>query len=86
MVQHQGCLSNQTEDGDFDTPDVNCEYHTADRNRSRRFLEHLVENFLVQVLKEMTRTGVLFDLLLVNRVKEHNELSQVLSKKEASIR
>lgn len=46
---------------------VNWEYHTADANRYRRFLKHIGDNFLVQVLRELTRKGVLLDSLLVNR-------------------
>lgn len=41
--------------GDFNLPEVNWEYHTADTNSSRRFLQHLDGNFLVQVLREPTR-------------------------------
>ena len=33
--------------GGYNFPDVSWEYHTADRNRSRKFLEHVEENFLV---------------------------------------
>ena len=46
----------------FNMPNVNWEYHTADRNR--RFLKHLGDNFLVQVLREPMRKGALLDLLL----------------------
>ncbi|GAB0206625.1 mitochondrial enolase superfamily member 1 [Grus japonensis] len=53
--------------GDFNLPDVNWEHHTADTSRSRSFLKHLNDNFLVQVLKEPMRKGALLDLLLVNR-------------------
>ncbi|GAB0207904.1 mitochondrial enolase superfamily member 1 [Grus japonensis] len=53
--------------GDFNLPDVNWEHHTADTSRSRRFLKHLDDSFLVQLLKEPTRKGALLDLLLVNR-------------------
>ncbi|GAB0182550.1 hypothetical protein GRJ2_000720300 [Grus japonensis] len=53
--------------GDFNLPDVNWEHHTADTSRSRSFLKHLDDNFLVQVLKESTRKGALLDLLLMNR-------------------
>lgn len=35
--------------GDFNLSDMNCEYHTADRSGSRRFLKHLDDNFLVQL-------------------------------------
>ncbi|GAB0205816.1 hypothetical protein GRJ2_003047200 [Grus japonensis] len=53
--------------GDFNLPDINWEHHTADTSRSRSFLKHLDDNFLVQLLKEPTRKGALLDLLLVNR-------------------
>ncbi|GAB0186949.1 hypothetical protein GRJ2_001160200 [Grus japonensis] len=53
--------------GDFNLPDVNWEHHTADTSRSRSFLKHLDDNFLVQVLKEPMRKGALLDLLLMNR-------------------
>ena len=50
-----------------DLPDIDWDYHTADMSRSRRFLKHLDDNFLVQVLREPTRKGALLDLLLENR-------------------
>ena len=53
--------------GDFNLPDINWEYHIAETKRSRRFLKHLDDNFLVQVQREPTRKGALLDLLLVNR-------------------
>ncbi|NAW49622.1 hypothetical protein FGF92_23570, partial [Salmonella sp. gx-f5] len=53
--------------GDFNLPDVNWECHTADTSKSRRFMKHLDDNFLVQVLTEPTRKGALLDLLLENR-------------------
>lgn len=34
---------------------------------SRKFLKHVEDNFLIQVLREMTRKGALLDLLVVNR-------------------
>jgi len=48
-------------------PAINCDYHMANTSRSRRFLKHLEDNFLVQVLREPTRKGALLDLLLENR-------------------
>ena len=51
--------------GDFNLPDVNWEDHTADTSRSRRFLTHLDDNSLVQLLRETTRKGAILDLLLV---------------------
>ena len=53
--------------GYFNFLDINWEYHTADTNRSRKFLKHAEGNFLVQVLRELTRKGALLDLLFVNR-------------------
>lgn len=50
----------------FSLPDENWEYPTADTDRSRRFLKGLDGNFLVQVLRELSRKGALLDLLLVN--------------------
>ena len=52
---------------DFNLPDVNWEYHTINTSRFRRFLKHLDDNFLGQVLREPTRKGALLDLLLRNR-------------------
>ena len=52
---------------DLNFPDDNWEYHTEDINRSRKFLKHTEDHFLVQVLREMTRKGALLDLLFVNR-------------------
>lgn len=52
---------------DFDLPDVNWEYHTANTDGSRRFLKHLDDSFLVQIRRESTRKGVLRGLLPVNR-------------------
>ncbi|KAJ7415597.1 hypothetical protein BTVI_37847 [Pitangus sulphuratus] len=34
--------------GDFNVPDVNWDYRTTDTNRSRKFLKHLEDNFLIQ--------------------------------------
>lgn len=36
-------------------------------HRSRRFLNHLADNFLVQELNTDTKKGAILDLLLVNR-------------------
>ena len=52
---------------DLNFPDINWEYHAVDANRSRKFLKHVEDNFLVQVLREPTRKGALLDLLFVNR-------------------
>ena len=47
--------------GEFNLPDINWEFHTADTNRPRRFLKHLDDKFLVQVLREPTRKGTLLN-------------------------
>ena len=51
--------------GDFNFPDINWDYCTADTNRSRKILKHFEDNFLIWVLRELTRKGALLDLLLV---------------------
>ena len=53
--------------GDFNFPDVNWKHHTVDTNRCRKFLKHVEDDFLMQVLRELTRKGALLDLLFVNR-------------------
>lgn len=52
---------------DFKFPDIKWEYPTMDTNRSGKFLKHIEENFLIQVLREPTRKGALLDLLFVNK-------------------
>ncbi|PKU42959.1 hypothetical protein llap_6720 [Limosa lapponica baueri] len=59
--------SEESLEGDFIFPDINWEYHTADTNTSRKFLQHIEENFLVQVLRELSRKGGLLNLLFVSR-------------------
>ncbi|GAB0203247.1 hypothetical protein GRJ2_002790300 [Grus japonensis] len=49
--------------GDFNFPDINWEYPVD--GYSRKFLKHVEDNFLLQVLSELTR--ILLDLLFVNR-------------------
>lgn len=46
---------------------ISWKYSIADTNSSRRFLKHLGDNFLAQVVKELARKGALLDLLPVNR-------------------
>lgn len=43
--------------GDFNLPDVNWDHHTANTSKSRRFIKHLNNKFLVQVLREPTKKG-----------------------------
>ena len=40
--------------GDFNLPDACWKYHTAERKKSRRFLECVKDNFLKQLLREST--------------------------------
>lgn len=47
--------------GDFSSPDTSWEYHAASTKRSRKFLRHIEVNFLVQVLRELTKKGALLD-------------------------
>ncbi|CAM5108800.1 unnamed protein product [Eretmochelys imbricata] len=53
--------------GDFNHPDICWESNTVVHRQSRKFLERVGDNFLVQVLEEPTRGRVLLDLLLTNR-------------------
>ncbi|KAG6928006.1 hypothetical protein G0U57_008907, partial [Chelydra serpentina] len=53
--------------GDFNHPDICWESNTAVHRQSRKFLESVGDNFLVQVLEEPTRGKALLDLLLTNR-------------------
>ncbi|CAM4677035.1 unnamed protein product [Caretta caretta] len=53
--------------GDFNHPDICWESNTAVHTQSRKFLESVGDNFLVQVLEEPTRRGAFLDLLLTNR-------------------
>ncbi|CAM5167297.1 unnamed protein product [Natator depressus] len=53
--------------GDFNHPDICWESNTAVHRQSRKFLESIGDNFLVQVLEEPIRGGALLDLLLTNR-------------------
>jgi len=52
---------------DFNHPDIICEDHTARQAQSKRFLQSIDYNFLMQVVEEPTRKGTLLDLVLTNR-------------------
>jgi len=54
-------LLNTSRDGDSTTS------HTARHMQSRRFLQNINDNFLVQVVEEPTRRGALLDLVLMNK-------------------
>ena len=51
----------------FKFPDICWIYNTADREQSQRFLEHVGDNFLTQLVKEPMRGSKILDLLFVNR-------------------
>ncbi|GAB0186142.1 mitochondrial enolase superfamily member 1 [Grus japonensis] len=53
--------------GDFNHPNVSWRDNTAGHNQSRRFLEGLDDNFLLQVIEEPTRRGAMLDLVLTNK-------------------
>jgi len=53
--------------GDFNHPDTSWEDNTARQAQSRRFLQSINENFLMQVVEEATRKGALLDLLLTKK-------------------
>ncbi|PKU32032.1 rna-directed dna polymerase from mobile element jockey-like [Limosa lapponica baueri] len=53
--------------GDFNLPDICWEYNTAKREQSRRFLECVGDNFLTQLVRELTREGARLNLLFGTR-------------------
>jgi len=53
--------------GGFNHPDISWEDHTARQVQSRRFLQSIDDNFLMQVVEEPTRKGALLDLVLTNK-------------------
>jgi len=53
--------------GDFNHPDISWEDHTARNKQSRRSLQSIDDNFLMQVVEEPTRKGALLDLALTNK-------------------
>ena len=53
--------------GDFNFSDICWKYNTAQRKQSKRFLECVVDCFLMQLVQEPTRGGALLDLLFTNR-------------------
>ena len=52
--------------GDFNHPDICWKDHTASCKRSRRLVESIDDNFLVQVLDRPTSGEALLDLPLTN--------------------
>jgi len=53
--------------GDFSHPDISWEDHTARHSQSRRFLQSIDDNFLMQVVEEPTSKSALLDLVLTNK-------------------
>ncbi|GAB0175756.1 hypothetical protein GRJ2_000040800 [Grus japonensis] len=53
--------------GDFNHPDICWRGNTAGHKQSRRFLECVDDNFLLQVTGEPVRRGVMLDLVLTNK-------------------
>ncbi|PKU48911.1 glycerol kinase [Limosa lapponica baueri] len=53
--------------GRFDHPDTCWRGNTGGYEQSRRFLKHIDDNFLTQVIEKMMRGGTLLDLRLKNK-------------------
>jgi len=53
--------------GDFNLLDICWKYKTVERKQSRRFLECVEDNFLTQLVSELTGGGASLDLLFTNR-------------------
>ncbi|GAB0184462.1 hypothetical protein GRJ2_000911500 [Grus japonensis] len=53
--------------GDFNHPDTCWRDNTAGHNQSRRFLECVDDNLLLQVIEEPMRRGAMLDLVLNNK-------------------
>jgi len=53
--------------GDFNHPDNCWRVNTAEHTQSRRFLECVGDNFLLQVIEEPMRRGAMLDLVLTNK-------------------
>ncbi|GAB0189120.1 hypothetical protein GRJ2_001377300 [Grus japonensis] len=53
--------------GDFNHPDIYCRDNTAEHKQSRKFLECVDDNFLMQVIEEPMRRGAMLDIVLTNK-------------------
>ncbi|GAB0180032.1 hypothetical protein GRJ2_000468500 [Grus japonensis] len=53
--------------GDFNYPDICWRDNTAGQKQSRKFLECINDNFVLQVIEEPTRRGAMLDLVLTNK-------------------
>ncbi|GAB0179939.1 hypothetical protein GRJ2_000459200 [Grus japonensis] len=53
--------------GDFNHPDICWRDNTAGHNQSRKFLECVDDDFLLQVIEEPMKRGAMLDLVLTNK-------------------
>ncbi|GAB0195100.1 hypothetical protein GRJ2_001975300 [Grus japonensis] len=53
--------------GDFNHPDICWRDNAAERKQSRKFLECVDDNFLLQVTEEPMRRGAMLDFILTNK-------------------
>ncbi|GAB0183945.1 mitochondrial enolase superfamily member 1 [Grus japonensis] len=53
--------------GDFNHPDICWKDNAAEHKRSRKFLECVDDNLLLQVIEEPMRRGAMLDLILTNK-------------------
>ncbi|GAB0178660.1 hypothetical protein GRJ2_000331300 [Grus japonensis] len=53
--------------GDFNNPDICWRDNAAEHKQSRKFLECVDGNFLLQVIEEPTKRGAMLDLVLTNK-------------------
>ncbi|GAB0193476.1 hypothetical protein GRJ2_001812900 [Grus japonensis] len=53
--------------GDFNQPGICWRDNSAERKQSRKFLECVDDNFLLQVIEEPLRRGAMLDLILTNK-------------------
>ena len=53
--------------GNFNFPDIRRKYNLVQKKQSRRFLECMEDNFLMQLVREPTRGSAPLDLLFTNR-------------------
>ena len=65
-MRETSCLRALILVGDFNHPDICWKDHTVSCKRSRRLVESIDDNFLVQVMDRPTRGEVLLDLLLTS--------------------
>lgn len=60
---------------DFKYPDTPCRSHTGKPKQSRRFLESTDDNFLTKLVEDLTRIGVLLDLIQSKRESHIGDVS-----------